>query len=531
MSDKFRKTPITGAGRSLEYVVATVLALCLAALLFNYYRVAMPYTHGDTAFLVEAIGRMASGGSAVSYMLSQNAAEVELARAALEVYCRPGMVASQFAPEPYDVFSLHAYLILHLITPVARLVGALEAISALTALAFSAIPVIIYLYLRRAGASIWITFFVVAIGVLHPAWQISSGGQFYVDRLFIPFAMVFVLAVHSWLERERSGHVDRWPLALALVAGLLGGLTSERNMVVLAVFAGVYAVTANTSFRNRVIMGCLATTGVVYVVAYLYFASGNPQTAQVQNSLFNVSRLISAVTRPGVGDYLWFNGPLMLVSAMIVPRLFFAILPIMALNCFVSVGGAEKNGWLTHYHSHYYGFLLAAFLVAIKEALRKSSLPRLVRRALTPGLVVIMIALPLPVAYYNGQGIFLALWDYYGRPKEASSMLAQKAMFDELAGRVPTGSSVTGTEWGSAAWLLRGNTPNIFPLGMGVNEYVMTQALGDMPDVRILSAVRYRPDAESANNCFVPVIAENYDFVARSGTWALFKLKSQEGVR
>lgn len=132
--------------------------------------------------------------------------------------------------------------------------------------------------------------------------------------------------------------------------------------------------------------------------------------------------------------------------------------------------------------------------------------------------------------YYSTQGIYLALWDYHVRPLHLSNTRSQKEMFNNLVKPVPVGATVTATEWGMGAWYLRGNPVTIFPLGVGLSDYIMVQAEGEAPNIKLLSAVRYDAAAlDKANACFVPLILENYKEVSREGTWVLFKKKSLEG--
>ena len=200
-------------------------------------------------------------------------------------------------------------------------------------------------------------------------------------------------------------------------------------------------------------------------------------------------------------------------------------------NIFITVGGAEKNGWLTHYHSHYYGFVIAAFLIGI-AAFNEEMYNRnfgVAYKLLLPIVAVILLIFSVSVGhYYKGQGIYYSLKDYYGRPKNLSSTLAQINIFNKLANHVPAGATVTSTEWGMAAWYLRGNKVNIFPIGIGVNDYIMVQNVAKYPDIKLLSAVRYKNDKALADGCFEPVFRKKYTEIAREGTWALFKKNTQK---
>jgi hypothetical protein len=338
--------------------------------------------------------------------------------------------------------------------------------------------------------------------------------------------------LHHYFKLEQ-GNVAKFRTSLfwVLLIGVFGGLTTERSMLVIGIFSFAYALAAGAiNNKKRIYIILFSILCILYVYIYMHYFSGTEDNARVSASLLHLSGLIDAVQRPGIGEYLLFNLALLVVPAVIAPRIFIAVLPIVAINCFVTVGGAEKNGWSTHYHGHYYGFLIGAFLVAvasINDEVRGRSLIT-IRRFLPPFMAGILLLFSVTIArYYEGQGIHLSLWDYYGHPANMSSSLAQKTMFDKLADTVPAGATVTGTEWGMAAWYLRGHTANIFPMGVGVNDYIMVQVLGEMPDIKLLSAVRYRADAALANQCYVPVLLQKYNEIAHEGTWALFEKKTR----
>jgi hypothetical protein len=516
-----------------ESISIGLVATALFGLLFGYYRSMMPYTYGDTAFLIEVVSNLANDLKPVSKLLAQNWAGIGLSGGELAVYCQRDLVAGMFTTDPYNwLSSLHAYVILYLITPFAQVLGPLNALSAFMALAFASIPGIAYFYLRKYGVSVAVSILVSAICMFHPAWQISSGGQFYADRFFIPFALLYVLHLHQYFQMDGKAEDGsrNYHLPLALLFGMLGGLTAERNMLTIAAFSVAYSLVARTSLKKRAAVIGFAILCFTYAFSYVHYLGGSADNARVMAGLFQWQSLFYAANVPGIGEYLWFNLALLALPAVFAPRIFMAILPIVALNCLITMGGAEKNGWLTHYHSHYFGFLLAAFLIAIANTKGNfgETLNAAIHRFRTPVVAAIAISVFVSVSHlYKGQSVFNSLWDYYGRAKELSATRAQKEVFDNLAQMVPEGAAVTSTEWGMPAWYLRGNKVNLFPLGVGQNDYVMVQAEGEIPNVKLLSAMRYRGDAVQANGCIAPVISANYIELARQGTWVLYKKNMQ----
>ena len=511
-----------------EVVISLLVISILFSVLFLYYIEVMPYSYGDTAFLIEVVSNLANGLPPTGEILAQNWAAIKLGAAPLTIYCQQNMVAGMFVTDPYNwLTSLHAYLILYLIAPFAWFIGALTTLSFFMALAFSIIPCIAYLYLRGLGISFALSILGSAICIIHPAWQISSGGQFYTDRFFIPFALLYVLYVHHYFKLGiNAARESRHCFYLIIFFGVLGGLTSERNMLTIAMFSLVYSLAAQTSIKKRLAIISFAILGLIYIFSYMHFFGGSADNTRVQSGLFNWQGLVNSANVPGVGEYLLFNLLLLILPALLAPRVFFAVLPIVAINCFITMGGAEKNGWFTHYHSHYYGFIMAAFLVAIANSKDNYGewLNNHIRRFLLPVLASIALTLLLLVTQlYNGQSVFVSLWDYFIRTEQASSTRHQKKTFEALAQNVPLGATVTTPEWGMPRWYLRGNKVNFFPLGVGQNDYLVVQTEGEIPNIKLFSAKRYGNDEELANECIAPVISEKYEKISSSGTWVLYK--------
>ena len=272
---------------------------------------------------------------------------------------KEGILASSFSPHnPYDVLTHHhAYYILYPVAFLAKFTGALTALSFCMAASFTAIPLIAYVYIRKVTGSILTGTLATVVCVTHPLWQISSVGQFYVDRLFIPFSILFVLSLYHYLDKkEQNSAKTGVALYLAIFFGLIGGLTIERNMLIVGFVAGFYALVSGASWPKKLRLITFALFCLVYVASYMLFFNDNPDNSRVQESLIDLGNIIQAVSTPGVSHYLLFSGSLLLLPAIFVPRLFIAISPIVMINIIITVGGAEKTGWLTHYHSHYFGF-------------------------------------------------------------------------------------------------------------------------------------------------------------------------------
>jgi hypothetical protein len=99
-----------------------------------------------------------------------------------------------------------------------------------------------------------------------------------------------------------------------------------------------------------------------YVLDNLYYGGG-----YLPGSFSELkARLSDAVFQRNIGIFFSNNFILILLS-IAVPRLAFLSFIVMMPNLIGNIGGAEKTGWLTHYHSYYFPILSFAATIGASK--------------------------------------------------------------------------------------------------------------------------------------------------------------------
>jgi hypothetical protein len=344
---------------------ASILSLVLGALLvvgLVLYRVwAWDAGFGDSAFLTQLAENIAYTGKPVS-QISASFDEVfarTLAGTADEILSHPLKIQSVVE---FYYFKWHVYAILYLIAPLVFAFGGKLVLSALTALSFAVLPCGAYYYLRRKELSHWSCLLVALLLISHPAWSISVQGQLYADRLFLCMGFVLFLLLD---DPEKN----RIPV-LALL--LIGSTVSERFGLILGGSVIVYLAIRRAPIKANLTIYLASVVVAAISIFLLKFFITHPSNASFASSMTPRAFLANYQGYPGFASKLWcfllINGVFALFAMKNWRLLAIAILTSLP-NIIGNIGGAEKTGYLTHYHSTYFP-ILAAAIVTSAGALR-----------------------------------------------------------------------------------------------------------------------------------------------------------------
>lgn len=517
MKKNIYKLSLTEISISLSIVFLLFLSL------FFYYFICMPYTYTDTAFLIESVDRLSRDEGPSSYILSESLAQITLAtKSNIADFCSEGLETKMYAQVPLQyITSLHAYIILYPISIMAKYIGSFKFLSILNALTFSIIPALVYFYTRLRNQRIVFAILTTILILVHPAWQISSTGQLYVDRFFIPFSMVLTFLTYHYQNAEQNNNKL---IPLIFITMLIAGITTERAMFVSGLFLFFSGVTQKTSIKKNALIIFFGMIAFIYTSIYLNKYGGTLENASSISNFFAgfyhlKLYLIDVITKVGVGKFIFFNMPLFLVISILNPRLALCILPILLINFLISVGGAEKDGWETHYHSHYFGFLVAAFVISISD---KSN--RIINN-INMNFVLLLLLVFFCSGYYYlnywNRSIIGAIQNTFIADKSKSGFYANKSILDNLLLNLPTNASVTLSGWGLPLLYSRGNEVHLFPLNIGLSDYLLVQF--DEKKKSILASYNYHLPSAQLDSCYTRIINKDYLLIKQEGTWALFK--------
>lgn len=200
---------------------------------------------------------------------------------------------------------------------------------------------------------------------------------------------------------------------------------------------------------------------------------------------------------------------------------------MMLPNIIGTIGGAEKIGWSTHYHSIYFPFLIAASLQGYCNILlwSKKSMLRiciyLLMLSMSLYLIVIdpfklrdgFFAINVQQLQYHGLARTAGYIGNFGDGGVIKEVSAYKKRITDF---VPLNSSVSAPEGLIPSLSQSDRAIHLYPLGVGSAEYVVTDFRGSTIDgLKIIGAATYlgKKNNESLDACVQTKIQDEYDLL------------------
>lgn len=476
--------------------VAVVLALifALAACVLWLKSVRVDEMRGDTATFVQAAASIVHSGVPSSTLFTQTWA---YQRSRIHKTTAAALARKPLSPPPQRATNLlrnHVYLVLFPLAAASLAAPAREVFLAAFVASFAIVLALCYMTLRRWRLPIGVAALFCPLVSLHPGWADSLlDGQFYPDRLFVGAGLLLFL----WLDRVRA---QPWHVcAIAAICACI----NERGAAVSGIVLVLYALLCAPSRRDRAVLAAIGGALLSYGAAgvFLDSAAGHydgymPQDIETARRLVSLPWL-----QWGTVTFLCVNAPLFLLASLRWRTAFIAVV-VSALNLIGSVGGAERVGWTTHYHSFYLPVLIWAALLGTKrlfERLQAAGLSRVMPVAICFPIIFLLFLDPYaapprfsfdrPAATFAPH-LISALITYGPR---AHQLLAEERKLQEA---VPEGATVSTVEQGMTA-LAFGRVVTMFPFGVDNARYAVLPAQRvDAADVEYLPSISVLPPPE-----------------------------------
>jgi len=478
--------------RRSEALATLGVLLFLAVVLATIKWARIDEMRGDTAIFLQSMQSIREHGAPASEVLANTQAFI---RGGYFADDARQLATSALTPPklPESLFKVHAYWILYPLALGTLIIPGLILIEAASAIGYIGVLGLAYVATRRRGVTIAGALLLCALIVASPAWAWGAlFGQFFPDRFFVLCGLAFMLAIGRE-KRERS-----WQLALALLCVLI----NERAALVAGVFALAYAALYRHA-SDRLFKAAIGALLVVYAAIVVHaesnvYAGFFPSTLHgLRIEFFNPAFLHATLT------YLAVCLPFLILAAFEWRSAAIAAL-LMLPNVFGSIGGAEKTGWDTHYHSYYFPALVWAAIQGYAVLFRTARVPRL---GIYGGTALLAIFL---CARYPSLTFFTNF------PQQALAVAAnpylQHRFGDELAAHIPYGADVTMVEAGMP-YLYAGRTLHLFPLGVDHAQYAVLDDLGNGEYGGVPN--RYPKQARDADRLIAARMQrDGYDFAA-----------------
>ena len=347
-----------------------VFLLISGLLLFVYakYQLGLWITCcADNAFIAQLSRNIAARGVPMS----------QVAQAVTEAFDSILTVpAAQLCSEPltlansgeFNYFRWHTYWVLYLLAPIHWLIDPEFTLPFLMASGFVFVPIAAYKILRRENVPVGASALSAWLLMLHPAWTVALQGQVYVDRLFVPLGFAFLMALHYR------------PNNLLLITGigtLLALLTDRTGLIAGAILGGhsvlSYRRGRAVPWSKLILAMALGLFSFAVIKLYIQHPHYDGFSKTMLPASFAKNLVSNDAFRSKLFSFLAINILIFGPFAALAPKYFLLSIALMAPNILGNIGGAEKTGFATHYHSLYYPVLAFAMVLGCLRLWRISA--------------------------------------------------------------------------------------------------------------------------------------------------------------
>jgi hypothetical protein len=493
-------------------VAFTIFVMALS----NYYYRTTAIKHLDSVFLFESSLSILTSGRPVSETVTTWADALKTFMTPVGTLCQAEL--KRQATQNYNVLANHAYFALYPLSLLTAVTGPELAFAILNALAHTALLFIPFIFLRMYGVGVFASLAFMLAVTLYPAWSFSAIGDYYLDRLYMPFALLSLYFAHKIITRQDQAEPGNHLILGHVAATVLAALCTERAAIIM-IGEVVFFLLLFPQVRKTVTLrnAMLITIGGISFCLFLYYIfifQGLEGSGQlVKNALPILRDPLRRLQAPGLVAFVLVNlltiGFLALFSGT---RYLVLLLGAMLPNLLISTGGGELNGWATHYHAMYVPFLIfAASLGYVKLAnYFQTGIGHFAQPVIFAAYLLLVAGWLNP---YTGkledqfsatasQAIIRSLYLYYVDPQNSPQRAVAEAT-KSLEPLIPSGSKVSAVEAVMPA-LYRGRHISYYPIEMDNADYLViggTAAEGKPTSVSGAISYLGPPQAEALNQC------------------------------
>lgn len=325
------------------------------------------YSHsGDSALFVDVLFRVANFNSFnASSIFSSAYYYFEYLTKQPEVFCSPDYLKNTKIFNMYKASHLYFHTWI-LSIPIRFGFDAIKLSSLYISLCYfySLILILYILYKKKIHFIIYILFSILLFASWKPVVD-SFYGQLYFDKFFIPFMITFIFT-HQNLIFEKHKFKTLYILTFFMF------IIHERSALMLAGYLlsneciCKFLDYKNYRINKRYVYISLA--GLLYFLFYVkyYQESYYSGNYDLQNAVYYFNEYLKFNSR----TFYLTNKILLICLPLFLLSIFsfkFFIIAFGALipNLLFSVGGAEKIGFSTHYHTYYIPFLLSSATISL----------------------------------------------------------------------------------------------------------------------------------------------------------------------
>jgi len=394
----------------------------------------------------------------------------------------------------------HLYFISYFLAPLTWLVDIQVLIATLHAVSHL-LPVVILMYFARRRGLTWLEASLFGILIIqHPLWVEGLRGQFYFNRLFLPFFALIVYEIHARKHR----------LGLLLFFTILALSTNEIYGVILSLFFVISYFLYKKRDKSILVLALISFLYSAFGILFIQkiFPNASTQTGAFSD-LFSMGLygLLPYFERmflsPGTMKLLLMNFISYGVLLLLKPKFGILALLFFIPNILISVGGAERTGWSTHYHI---GYFVPLIWLSIEAYLYSNS--KKIAKLLLIGTLLIStmfqyetILLKLKPSRFEVYRLIQQMNQFF---KDEEKVLDYR---NTLLSYVPAGATVSAPE--AAMYNLYERKIYLYPMNIDSVDVVILRYYPENSEGKKIVSVNYGHQDENLDECIFERMKKN----------------------
>ena len=355
--------------------------------------------------------------------------------------------------------------------------------------------------------------------VTSPILNLGSAGQLQPERLFILPACLILVQIDNFI---RTGVISR---ALVISSYIGGALISERCAFTLGWMTLIYFFISNPRYFLRPHRNLFLVLGLLCGV-WWFFWTRNLQSSfyyqqidfqsLVRGLKFSLTDDLSSTTKMFVVLL-----PLIFASLRMWRALFIAFISVVP-NLVISVGGAEKSAYVTHYHSVYLALFAASSLVGsialAREGLNNAWFQWRHGQLTALVIIVALLGINLNLTFKSSAGYSLShikknikvIESSYGwvGPKNLRTQIENKNLWIHYVDDIPLGKTISAPEWILPSLVNAGHQKiSYYPLGVASADIIFAEYDHATSQITLLPWLLSQSDAKKIGGCIATTIA------------------------
>jgi hypothetical protein len=218
---------------------------------------------------------------------------------------------------------------------------------------------------------------------IYPPILTAIQGQLYFDKIIIFLGPIFIHYLYNIYTLGKSHYFILYPLAFTIM------LVSERGTIFVAITSTIFALQTLSSKAHRFSIIGILKFGLIPLISVLYFLVWYYQIQKSfyyeNNSYLTIESLNNRINSLSdvslqklIFPFLVFTLPFLILIFTMNVWLGTIGLLLTLPNLIIDIGGAELNGYATHYHSLYAGSIWFLLLLGLRDyKLKSRSLKRI----------------------------------------------------------------------------------------------------------------------------------------------------------